>query len=978
MLELRLLGPVEALVDDRPVPLGPPQRRALLAVLGLRPGVVVGVDALIAGLWADRAPESAPNIVQGHVARLRSALEPDRDAPPRLLLTRPPGYLLAVPDEQTDVGRFHRLLARARDDRERDPVAAAGTLRAALALWRGEPLADLGDLPIAAGTRDHLDRLRRAALADRVDADLQAGRAAELVAELEALVAADPLAERTYRQLMLALYRAGRPADALAVYGRARRLLADELGLDPGPELRELEAAILRHQVPEPARRPATAGRSGLPSALTSFVGRDHELAELRRLLAERRLVTLTGPGGVGKTRLALELVAGPAGVGPGPAPSEVCLVDLAPVTDPDAVPAAVAAALHVRPEPGRSVPEQLAECLRGARPLILLDNCEHLVEGCADLVDTLLAAAPELRVVATSRQTLGVPGEVVWPVPGLSEAAAVRLFGERSAAPLRPGADTEAAVERVSRRLDGMPLAIELAAARTRMLSVAEIETRLGDRFGLLGPARRGGPARHRTLSAVVDWSYQLLSRPEREMFERLGVFAGSFDLAAAVSVAGPEPVPEPVDAVDILAALVDKSLVTRTEGDDGRSRYRLLDTLRRYARDRLDGRGDTAAVLARHAEHYAALAERLSPLVPDPRPPGWLARLDAERPDLAAAVDWSMRAADGRAAARILAGVWWLWFVHAPVAEGRELLESALGRVPGPDASVRVRLLIGIASFALTGGDLDRAEQVALDCQDIATGSGDDLGVAWGLATRGLVSWARGDHDTSRRRIEQALGLAERTGDRWVVALGLGLCGRLAADRGDHERAEELLIRSGSAAREAGQDQALGFALDLRAQLALSRGRDAEAVTLADQALVAYRRASNREGVGSALRTLGRAALRVGDLPRAVEHYRDRLAGNRRHGYRGSIPACLEDFVDVAAALDQPREAVRLLAAADALRAAQGTPLPAPERAEHQRRLDRLRAEPDFDPTWAEGRALPLPAAFRIAERIADTALG
>jgi predicted ATPase/DNA-binding SARP family transcriptional activator len=974
MLDLRLLGPLEALVDGRPVVLGAPQQRALLAALALAPGSVLGVDALVAALWADRPPESAANILQGYVARLRAVLEPDR---PRgqaasVLVTRAPGYLLAVAGGQTDAGRFRDLVRRGRAERDHDPVAAAATLRAALALWRGDALGDLGDLPVAVSARAELGELRRAALADRIDADLDTesapGGHAELVAELAALVAADPLHEHRHAQLMLALYRAGRPADALAAFGHARRLLAEELGLDPGPELRALEAAILRHEVPKPRGTPRGAATAGsvpaastarLTSGLTSFVGRDAELAEVRALLATRRLVTLTGPGGVGKTRLAVAAATGFGG--------EVCLVDLVPVTESAGVPAAVAVALDIREEPGRPLTETLAGTLAGAPMLILLDNCEHVVDGCAALVDTLLRAAPDVRMLATSRQPLGVVGDTVWPVPGLTGEAAVRLFAERAAAPFRLSADTGPVVARICARLDGMPLAIELAAGRTRMLSAAEIETRLDDRFGLLAAGQRGGPARHRTLSAVIAWSYQLLTRPERELFERLSVFAGHFGLAAATSVGG-------ADAVDVLAELVDKSLVVRTEGLAGRSRYRLLDTLRRYARDRLDERGDQAAVRAAHAAHYATLADQLSPLTAGTLAPEWVERMGEESANLRSAARWSLAEADASAAATIMGGVWWLWWMHGPLAEGRELLAAALRITDDPTPPTRARLLYGVSSFALAQGELDEAEAAARECFEMSLAQGDDLGAGWGAGALGLAVWARGDYPAAAAYNEQVVALSRRSGDRFHEVMSLAGLGRVAADQGEFERAESLLAESAAVARAIGLRQGEGFAVGTLATVAYRRERDDEAVALARRALEAYRAAGSQEGIGAAQRIIGLVALRRGDIEQAASVLAERLALYRRHGMRGPLASCLEDIAELAVALARPVEATRLLAAAETLRREQGIPLPPADQGPHQRRLAQLRIElaDEFTAVWADGAAMTWERAQRTGEAL------
>jgi predicted ATPase/DNA-binding SARP family transcriptional activator len=680
VLAFQVLGPLEAVADDRRLALGPPQQRAVLAALVLRAGHVVGADALVDAVWAGRPPASAGNLVQGYITRLRGLLEPQRrqGGVPRVLVTRPPGYLLAVTPDQVDARRFERLVEAARPAWPARPGEVATQLREALRLWRGPVLADLADFDVGRAERVRLEKLRRAVLDERIDADLALGRHAELVAELEALVAEDPLRERTWGQLMVALYGAGRQADALRAYEAARRNVTKELGLDLGPELQTLERAILRQDpVLQPSRRPLPSARThNLPVALTGFVGRERELTEVRQLVRERRLVTLTGAGGSGKTRLALQAAAAMVD----DFDDRVWLVDLASVTDPALVTAAVAAVLGVRDESGRGWIDAVCEYLRRAHALIVLDNCEHVLGPCADLVDALLGACAGVRVLATSREALALPGEVGWPVPPLAEAEAVRLFADRAPEGFVLSAQTAPVVAQICGRLDGMPLAIELAAALARALSVHEIVGRLDDRFRLLGQPHRGAPVRHRTLRAVVDWSYALLREPERVLFARLSVFAGGFDLAAAEAVGETGD-----DTVSLLARLVDKSLVLREEGGGGLVRYRLVETLRQYGYERLQERGEADLVCRRHAAYYAGLAEQAAPalfLGPDngPAATAWLDRLDEERANLNTAVTWAFNAGHAALGVAIVQAVWVLWVLRGPTGEGQEVVETAL----------------------------------------------------------------------------------------------------------------------------------------------------------------------------------------------------------------------------------------------------------------------------------------------------------
>ena len=531
--------------------------------------------------------------MRAYVSKLRASIGPN--AP---ITSSPAGYALDVPADGLDAIRFERLAIEGRDALDRGATRrGAERLRAALDLWRGEPFAGLADEATLRREADRLEEIRLSALEERIDADLAFGRAAQLVDELESLVVVNPYRERLWRQLMLALYRSERQADALATYQRARSLLAEELGIEPGEELQALERSILRHDVPAAA---PVEERHNLPTPISSFIGREAELADIDRLLDEARLVVLTGVGGVGKTRLALEAAARAL---PG-SPDGVFLVDLAALSEPSLVARQAAAALDIREPPDEPLDTHLATRLRDAELLLVLDNCEHLRAACANLASVLLAACPGIRVLATSRETLGVPGEVDYPVQPLAlprpdadptelqSSEAVRLFltRAREAHPSRADDPASLAIAaRICRDLDGLPLAIELAAARAKALSFDEIATRLSDRFQFLVSWRRLSAARHRTLRAAMDWSYELLSDDEQALLDQLSVFAGGFSVttAATICLDGDED-----RAVDLIGRLVDASLVVAEERA-GRMRYRLLETVRQYADEQLDGAG-------------------------------------------------------------------------------------------------------------------------------------------------------------------------------------------------------------------------------------------------------------------------------------------------------------------------------------------------------------------------------------------------
>ncbi|MFC7584913.1 BTAD domain-containing putative transcriptional regulator [Nonomuraea antimicrobica] len=594
-MRFAVLGPLEVTTDDgRAVRVPELKVRALLACLLAHPGQVVADERLIRALWGPQPPGNPLGALRARVSQLRRALDEAEPGARELVVTRPPGYLVAA---GTDARRFQEALERSRAAAE--PGERAALLAEALSWWRGPAFADFADLAAGTLTRGaalRLEEQRLTALEDYADVRLDLGQDASQLGELAELAARHPARERFHALLMRALYRSGRQAEALEVYHALRERLRDELGLDPGPEIVALHRAILE-QSPSLRRPPGIAPPppARLPEPLTQLVGRDDVLAELVDLPGTARLVTLTGTGGVGKSRLALEAARLLSGSFPGGAH----LVELAAVPGSltGGVVDAVAAALGLRADDGAADPaERIAAALGARRTLLVLDNCEHVVEPVAKLTELLLRAGPQTRVIATSREPLGVTGEVVRQVPALGADAAMRLFAVRAAEAAPGFALTEAdagAVETICRRLDGIPLALELAAARVRALGVRVVAERLDDRFRLLSAGRRAGPTHQRTLRAAIDWSWDLLTEPERIVLRRLAVQAGGCTLEAAERVcAVPMPIPggppgdaelaaeepaagppdlDPADVVDLLGRLVDRSLVVRAGSGTG-----------------------------------------------------------------------------------------------------------------------------------------------------------------------------------------------------------------------------------------------------------------------------------------------------------------------------------------------------------------------------------------------------------------------
>jgi predicted ATPase/DNA-binding SARP family transcriptional activator len=800
VFEVRLLGPVQAIRLGRDIALGGPKQRAVLALLVLEAGRVVPAGRLMEELWRGSPPRGAAVTLRSYISRLRAVLGPDA-----VLEGRGGGYVITVRADDVDAGRFERLVAAGQAALGGgEAAAAAGRFAEALGLWRGRALADVCEVEALALESARLEELRLAAVEGRIEADIALGRHARVIGELERLVAEFPVRERSWRLLVLALYRDERQADALAACRRARRMLAAELGLEPGEELRRLEQAVLRQEVP--AAQPPS--RHNLPAPLTSLVGRETELARLARLLGEARLVTLTGPGGAGKTRLAVEAGTRAVDLFPG----GVWLADLAGIAGPELVAARVMEALGVRQDGDVPVMEALRFRLRSAETVLLLDNCEHLLNACAGLADALLRGSPGLRVLATSREPLGLPGEVTYQVrplavppedadadPGAATAPAVRLFLDRASA-ARGGSVAEAGLVavagRICRKLDGLPLAIELAAARMGTLSAAEIEARLSDRFRFLAYRGPAADPRHQALRAAMDWSYELLSPEERGALQQLSVFAGSAGLAQAAEVctAGDEAA-----ALDVIDRLAGKSLVTAETAADG-TRYRLLETVRQYAADRLAEAGGDQAARDRHVLAFLHLAQRERELP----------ALSRDQDNFRAALEWSL-AQGGPAGPRLAHALGGFWLARGMLAEGRDWLERALAQRLA-DQSLRAGLLRLLGATLFESGDLDQAEAVLITegSADAATASAPALQARIGVLLADIRNMQGRSNAETLAECQAATAILQAEDDLEGLAEAWMLAGRALFWLDDPAAAAEALERAISCARQSGHHRA------------------------------------------------------------------------------------------------------------------------------------------------------------------------
>ncbi|WP_406331722.1 BTAD domain-containing putative transcriptional regulator [Streptomyces sp. NBC_00203] len=889
MVRVELLGPVQVYADDAtPVEVGGVRLRMLLARLALEEGRTVPVDSLVDGLWGEEPPADAANALQALVSRLRRALRGSA-----AVESASGGYRLSVRAEDVDVHRFEELTARGRRELAAGRAGeAASLLAAALGLWRGAALADVLDAPFAGPVATRLDDLRAAAAEDRCDAELRLGRYGEVLADLEAAGAERPLSERVAGLRMRALSAAGRQSDALAVYEAIRERLGDELGVDPSAGLREIHLALLRGELETPAER-AEAAPSRLPARLTSFVGRDSELTQLDGQLDRSRLVTIVGPGGAGKTRLSFEAATRDRAHARG----RVWFVPLAGVSAPDQLADAVLGALsstdgglYDAGQGQRATPvERMAGLFGSGDALLLLDNCEHLVEAAAELTAELLDQLPELRILATSREALAITGEslchlgpldVPMGSPEPAEAAqspAVRLFVDRAAG-VRPDFTlddvTLDAVVEVCRRLDGMPLALELAAAKLRSMSVEQIARRLDDRFRLLASGSRTALPRQRTLLALVEWSWDLLDEPERILARRLSVFPGGATVPALEAVCADPSLPA-ADIPYVLDALVEKSLVHTVDEGAGEPRYRMLETVRAYAARRLaDAEAESGdAVTQRYAAYFLALAEEHEPRLRTGEQLRAIEVFDAEHDNLVLALRSLVDARDENLAARFARAMFWYWGIRGmstqldtyavrpgggerPAAEG----ESATAREFHP-ATLLLRM--SQASFPASasdpGGTADQGDP--LDSPDPWVRASAHLARDFALTEQGdLVTGAE-----SRR---EALRGFEEVGDRWGLVMSLFPIGRDHSLRGEYPQAIATFERTVALSSELGTEDYLYLS---KARLARERRRSGDLAGAFRDLHAAHRQARERGQLrleANILVGLANVHRRAGDL--------------------------------------------------------------------------------------------------------------
>lgn len=909
-MEVRLLGPLQATGPKGGATLGGPKQRAVLALLALASGRVVTTDALVDSLWGEQAAAGGRRTLQVYVSLLRKALDQAESGAASRLRLEGSGYLLELDPDAVDLTRFERLTQQARDRlTDGDAGQALRLFDQALALWRGPALAEFAYESWAQPAIGRLDEAHAVCLEDRGDALLQLGRHAELVGDLEALTRQHPLRERLRGQLILALYRSGRQADALTAYQSARDVLVEQLGVDPSPQLQALHRQVLTQDavLAAPARTSSRTGTSTLPAPPTPLVGREGEVAELTGLVVDDdvRLVTLTGPGGAGKTRLSIEVGV----LTRDRFPDGVYWVPLADLRDADRVLSGIAGALDAAEQPGVSHVDVICDRLAGKRALVVIDNAEHLLPGLAMDLASLLSRCQSVSWLVSSRERLRIRGENVYPVAPLILDDAVRLFVARAS---ESGVDLheDDDVPELCDRLDRLPLAIELAAARTSLFTPIQLLEHLRQRPDLL----RGGrdiETRQQTLHATIDWSHELLDDGEQLLFARLAVFAGGWTLEAGEEVCDGD--------LDTLASLVDKSLVRRSG-----ERFGMLETIREYAFERLEASSQVEALRDRHAAWYLALAERAEPELHAVRAASWFDRLEAEHANLRMALGRMLAQTDADAALRLTGAIWTFWQERGYWSEGRRWLEAALT----------------IAA--------DTKPESCVDSQ-------------WGAA---VLALSQGDNDTAASHSGALLSLAREHRMIRAEAIALQLLAIVASRLADHRRAAELYERALPIAYEAADQFLVWIILNNLGDAALNEGDFKLAVSFFERSLAVGQAPGEQVMRARVLTNLGAATLALGDRERARAYFREGLTAATEVGLRDVLLYGLLGLASASTDAD-PMLAARLLGSVDNATDELEAKIQGFELRMYAEAVDTLRTslgEQTWAAAYAEGRTLTL----------------
>lgn len=965
IVEFRVLGPVETGSSGSAQP--SPKQRELLAFLLVRAGEVLTADRIAEELWGESAGDVNPKTIQFHLSKLRDALEPDR---PRgdtgtIIRTSNNGYVLDLESHWLDSRQFESLVRDARRVATSDPQAASRTLREAVSMWRGRALEGLDHLPFAQVEAKRLDELRVHAIDLRIRADLACGQHAELVSELESLTKQHPLREGLRASLMLALYRSGRRAESLRSYRDTHQTFADELGLEPSTDLRQLEQLIVQQDRSLALDRTDRAARTGnVPVERTSLLGRELELSDLTDLVKSTSMVTLTGAGGVGKTSLALAA----ARRLDGSFQDGIWLVELADVRDGREVVQHVASTLDIAGEPGESLSTTLVSTLAERQLLLILDNCEHLLDGAARLADELVSRSARVTVLATSREPLSVVGERVFPVACLDVAgtssSAAQLFSERALEiGWKPTREDEAAISVLCERLDGLPLAIELAAARARSMNLTTMVDRLDDRFRVLTTRHRRDP-RQGSMRAAVDWSYRLLTPPEQELFDRLSVFVGGFDLPA-IEHAATELGLDAFDADDVFAALVDKSMVASNGG-----RFFQLETLRQYGAEQLEIAGRTNAGRNANLAWYAQFVVEAHCGLKTRDQTEWWSRVSADWANIRAAFKWAVEVGDAESALSITShlGLW------ASLQQRHEVYDWATEAIRMQEAGScsLYPTCVGVASMgAEARGDLDMARTLARRADTARTSNSNDLDQLIDMALSTLDIWDR-ETDLAVTRLQRQIDAAARIGDQMTQATWLSMKSWTLSLDDRHQRALISAAEARDLANRTGNPSAVSIALFAEG-FAIGTSDRNRGIRLLNESIEIADAASARWVSNAAGRALSSALSGLGDHGLALDHIMTSLIAKRDEG---AWTLVWNYLIYAAVALDglgHQRTAATLVGAIETSVAPGGR--------RSERRMVSLRGglvevlgQEAVDKLAEEGRRLSVQEAVALTEEVAD----
>lgn len=956
MLEFAILGPLEVRADGQSVELPGSASRRVLAALVVGYGDWMSAGRLIDEVWGELPPASARKALQMHVWRLRRALAVAVADPQRVLASGPAGYRLDVAGGQVDAVRFEQLVKAAGSAlASSQPEKGRELLVEALGVWRGPPLSELSLAGETAAEIGRLEELRLAALEQRIEVDLQLGRHVDVIGELRRLVTEHPWRERLHAQLMVAHYRAGRQVDALAAYRTARTALIEQLGIEPGPELKRLEREILEHA---PAlRQPRRASRARLPVAPNPTLGRERDVAATAALVrrADVRLLTLVGPGGVGKTRLALELSRKLADE----FPDGARFVALASTAQARHVPAAIGHALGVSSLSGETPEQALARFLAPKQLLLVLDNLEHLLEA-APIIGELLAKAEGLVVLATAREPLRLQAETRYQVAPLKSAAASALFCDRVRRQDAQIALEPTAIERICERLDRLPLAIELAAPRVALLGPNELERRLDGASLGLGTGARDAPARQQTLRATVDWSFQLLAEPEQEAFVGLAVFAGGCTIGAAESVTGA--------SLDTLESLVTKSLLMHSSTDGGEPRLLMLETVRHYAAERLAHRDDADALRRRHLQHYLGLAERSEPELRGAGRETWLPRLDAELDNLRGGLSWALDRDKAELALALAGALGEYWWARNAWSEGLRWLRAALDAAgQGTPPHLRARAVLAEALLLLLAADYESAARAADQSLRLYRGIGDAGGIAQSLTVMTGAELHLGQRARAGRLAEEALLSARSVGDDFLVAVALKW---KAAAATSFRQARPLMREAVAILRRLGSTRRAATLLSDVAYVALVERQYGEARALLAEALALARTINDPAPLATIRGNQGLVELFAGEPEAATAAFREELELTRDGVFPRLAAEALLGMAALAARNGRLGHAARLTGASLALS------LPWPPEPLEQRTHDEILApardqhgHAAWDDALKEGEQMAFQAAIGYA---------